>query len=66
MKASTTVSGTDFLGGDSTVGQLGWKTATVYIPASQLVGPGTIRLFITDVGDLAWDSVALIDDIELT
>jgi len=64
--AWTSISGINFPGGDATVGQSGWKTASVEVPASELVGNGSFQLYITDVGDSIYDSVALIDDIELT
>lgn len=57
------IGGIDFPGGDATVGQTGWRKATANIPATE--GPGTYRVFITDAGDDIYDSVVLIDHIEL-
>jgi hypothetical protein len=59
----TPVSGIDFPGGDSTVGQSGWKTASVSIPASALGGSGDMTIEVFDVGDAIYDSVGLVDAI---
>ncbi|HWC47472.1 MAG TPA: S8 family serine peptidase [Solirubrobacterales bacterium] len=59
----TPVSGIDFPGGDSTVGQSGWKTASVSIPASALGGSGDMTIEVFDVGDEIYDSVGLVDSI---
>ena len=59
----TPVSGIDFPGGDSTVGQSGWKTASVSIPASDLGGSGEMTIEVFDVGDEIYDSVGLVDAI---
>jgi Subtilase family len=61
----TPVSGIDFPGGDSTVGQSGWKTAAATIPAAALGGPGDLTIEVFDVGDAIYDSVALIDGVRL-
>jgi hypothetical protein len=59
----TPVSGIDFPGGDSTVGQSGWKTASTTIPASALGGSGDLTIEVFDVGDAIYDSVGLVDAI---
>jgi hypothetical protein len=64
--AWTPVSGIDFPGGDSTVGQSGWKTVTATVPASSLGGTGTFDIVVRDVGDAVYDSVALIDRVYVT
>jgi subtilisin family serine protease len=61
----TPVSGIDFPGGDSTVGQSGWKTANVEIPAASLAGSSSIKITVSDQGDSAYDSVVLIDDFRI-
>lgn len=61
----TPVSGIDFPGGDSTVGQSGWKTASLTVPASALGGPGDLTIVVSDVGDAIYDSVALVDMVRL-
>lgn len=53
----------DFPGGDSTVGQTGWKTASATIPVTQ--GSGQYKINITDAGDDIYDSVVLIENIRL-
>ncbi len=53
----------DFPGGDSTVGQTGWKTVSATIPVTQ--GSGQYKINITDAGDDIYDSVVLIDNIRL-
>jgi subtilisin family serine protease len=57
----TPITGIDFPGGDSTLGQTGWKPAS----ADVSIEPGTryIVLEVTDLGDAIYDSVALIDNI---
>ncbi len=67
VNASTfsSVSGIDFPGGDSTVGQSGWKTATADIDASQLAGATTLELRVSDRGDAIFDSVVLLDDFQV-
>jgi len=61
--AWTPVTGIDFPGGDTTVGQSGWRYASVVVDASRLAGYDSLRLFVTDTGDTAYDSVGLIDAI---
>jgi subtilisin family serine protease len=61
----TPVSGIDFPGGDSTVGQSGWKSASTSIPAAALGGSGEITIEVFDVGDEIYDSVGLIDVVRL-
>lgn len=61
----TPVSGIDFPGGDTTVGQSGWKTASTTIPASALGGSGDLTIEVFDVGDEIFDSVALVDAVQL-
>jgi len=53
----------DFPGGDHTVGQTGWKTASSTIPVTQGAGKYTIE--VKDAGDDIYDSVILIDHIRL-
>ena len=55
------VGGINFPGGDSTVGQTGWKTATATVPVT--LGPGTYRLVVRDEGDGIYDSNALLDSV---
>ena len=57
----TLVSGIDFPGGDSTVGQTGWKTVKRTIPVT--AGPGKYSIKIRDEGDGIYDSNVLIDRI---
>jgi hypothetical protein len=59
----TPISGIDFPGGDSTVGQSGWKTAQVSVPIADLQGASTFQLEISDRGDSIYDSAVLLDDI---
>ena len=61
--AWTPVTGIDFPGGDTTVGQSGWRYASVVVDASRLAGYDSLQLFVTDIGDTAYDSVGLIDAI---
>jgi len=61
--AFSTIGGIDLPGGDDTVGETGWKKALATIPIT--AGSGTYRVFITDAGDDIYDSVVLIDHIEL-
>ena len=61
--AWTPVIGIDFPGGDTTVGQSGWRHASVVVDASRLAGYESLQLFVTDIGDTAYDSVGLIDAI---
>jgi hypothetical protein len=55
------VGGINFPGGDNTVGQTGWKTATANVPVT--LGPGTYRLVVRDEGDGIYDSNALLDSV---
>lgn len=57
----TLVSGIDFPGGDSTVGQTGWKPVTATVPVTS--GPGIYRIIVRDEGDGIYDSNVLIDTI---
>lgn len=59
----SSIGGIDFPGGDNTVGETGWRKATATIPIT--AGAGTYRVRITDAGDDVYDSVVLIDHIEL-
>lgn len=59
--AFTLVGGIDFPGGDSTVGQTGWKTVSMAVPVA--AGPGTYRIVVRDEGDGIYDSNVLIDKI---
>ena len=61
----TPISGINFPGGDSTVGQSNWKTADLTVPISQLGGATTFQLVIRDVGDAIFDSIALVDAFSL-
>jgi subtilisin family serine protease len=63
--AWTPVSGIDLPGGDETVGQSGWRTADLRIPADKLHGATSFDILVTDVGDAIYDSVALIDGIQV-
>lgn len=60
------VSGIDFYGGDSTTYMTGWKT--VRYDVTGLSGSGKIRFrfHVWDVGDSAYDTAALIDDIRIS
>jgi hypothetical protein len=64
--AWTPISGLDFPGGDSTVGQSGWKFASIDVPKAQLDGSGAFRFSIEDVGDAIYDSVVLVDRIHVS
>ena len=55
------VGGIDFPGGDSTVGQTGWKPVSTCVPVTE--GPGTYRIVVRDEGDGIYDSNVLIDHI---
>ena len=56
--------GIDFAGGDETVFQTGWKTAEIDISAyrNEII---TLSFIIYDVGDTAYDSAALIDNVTI-
>ncbi len=62
----TPISGLDFPGGDSTVGQSGWKFVSIDVPKADLDGSGAFRFTIEDVGDAIYDSVVLIDRIHVS
>jgi hypothetical protein len=62
----TPVTGINFPGGDSTVGQSGWTPARIEVPASSLAGASSFNLTVADQGDAIFDSVTLIDDIEVS
>jgi len=64
--AWTPISGIDLPGGDGTVGQSNWRSAEVTIPGARLQGTTSIELLVTDVGDAIYDSVALVDAIEVS
>ena len=64
--AWTPVTGIDFPGGDTTVGQSGWRYASVVVDAARLVGHDSLQLFVTDIGDTAYDSVGPIDAIRFS
>jgi len=64
--AWTPVTGIDFPGGDTTVGQSGWRYASVVVDASRLADYDSLQLFVTDIDDTAYDSVGLIDGIWLS
>lgn len=60
----TAVDNLDFEGGDSTTYTLGWKTVSVDI--SDYAGTYvTLRFCIYDAGDSIYDSVALIDEVNV-
>ena len=61
--AWTPVTGIDLAGGDSTVGQSGWRVASASIEGVDFSGNGQLRIEVSDVGDSVFDSIALIDDI---
>lgn len=63
--AWTPVSGINFPGGDSTVGQSGWRTAEITVPAAALAGQASFELEVRDVGDAIYDSVGLVDSITI-
>lgn len=56
------VSGIDFPGGDSTVGQTGWKTVNMNVPITP-GNSGTFSIVVRDEGDGIYDSNVLIDHI---
>lgn len=59
------VDGINFAGGDSTAYQTGWKT--VNIDVSQCTGAYiTLKFSVFDVGDSAYDSAVLIDEVTLS
>jgi hypothetical protein len=55
------ITGIDFPGGDTTLGQSGWKTVSAVVP----IAPGTTRitLFVTDQGDAIYDTVVTLDNV---
>ena len=59
------VSGIDFDDGDSTAYQTGWKTVTIDVTActGRFI---TLKFGVVDVGDSAYDTVALVDNIVLS
>lgn len=57
------IEGIDFPGGDDTVGHTRWKLVTRTIPVTQ--GAGKYTLKIRDAGDDIYDSVVVIDHIQL-
>lgn len=59
----SSVSGINFDGGDSTVFQTGWETKSINISAYQSQNI-KIQFLVYDVGDSAYDSAALIDNVE--
>ena len=61
----TQVTGINFEGGDSTAYQTGWKTVSVDISAyqGQYI---TIRFVTFDVGDSAYDTAGLIDNVRVS
>ncbi|MDG6100878.1 S8 family serine peptidase [Dactylosporangium aurantiacum] len=61
----TPITGIDFPGGDTTVGQSGWKTASITVPIADLAGVSTFSLVISDRGDAIYDSVVAFDNIQL-
>jgi hypothetical protein len=61
----TPTTGIDFPGGDNTVGQSGWKTASATIPIADLNGVSTFSLVISDRGDAVFDSVVVFDNVQL-
>ena len=66
VNASTwvSVSGINFEGGDSTCYETGWRT--IEVDMSQYQGQFvTIRFVVYDVGDSAYDTAALIDNVVL-
>ncbi|MDR2564682.1 MAG: S8 family serine peptidase [Bifidobacteriaceae bacterium] len=67
----TSISGIDFPGGDSTVGESGWKCASIAVPAASLQhgdsGPfPALRIVVEDLGDAIYDSVVLVDNITVS
>jgi hypothetical protein len=60
----TKVSGINFEGGDSTVYHTTWKTFTFDLSQYQNQR-ATIRFVVCDVGDSAYDTAALIDNVKL-
>jgi hypothetical protein len=62
----TPVTGIDFPGGDTTVGQSGWRVGKVDLSASQIGGSNTFQFIVADQGDAVHNSVALIDKIEVS
>ncbi len=59
----SSVSGIDFPGGDSTVGQTGWKEISKTIPITS--GSGSYKIVIEDAGDDIYDTAILLDNIRL-
>ncbi len=58
------VSGINFAGGDNTVYQTGWQERSV--PVSEYAGENiTIYFVVSDTGDSAYDTMALIDNVHL-
>jgi hypothetical protein len=58
------VSGINFAGGDNTVYQTGWQERSV--PVSEYAGENiTIYFVVSDTGDSAYDTMALIDNVYL-
>ena len=59
------VNGIDFEGGDNTMYHTDWKTHSINISAfqNQMI---KIRFLVYDVGDSAYDTAVVIDDVKLT
>jgi len=64
--AWTPVTGITLPSGDGTVGQSGWRTASVTIDVADLDGENSLEFEVFDVGDDIFDSLALIDDVRLS
>lgn len=63
--AWTPITGIDLPGGDSTLGESGWRQATTTIPAALLTGETVISITVKDNGDAIYDSIALLDDLDV-
>ncbi|KQR11723.1 S8 family serine peptidase [Cellulomonas sp. Leaf334] len=64
--AWTPVSGVDFPYGDTTSGQSGWRYVSVLLDPARLRGATTFEIVVQDQGDDVYDSVALIDGVEVS
>ncbi|MDR0591688.1 MAG: S8 family serine peptidase [Bifidobacteriaceae bacterium] len=71
----TDVTGINFPGGDSTVGQSGWKCDSITVPGSSLDQPAgghpagvwpALRIVVQDMGDAIYDSEVLVDNITVS
>ena len=62
----TPLTGVELVGGDDTVGELGWRFESITIAGADLDGGGEIMILVEDAGDSVFDSIALIDAVSVS